>query len=117
MSLNDPTRKQIADRIRQARQMAGLSQGQVARILGLHRPSVSELEAGNRAVSAEELARMATTFDVSVSWLTGTSPERLDVRDDRIELAARELNKLKPDDLQRLLVVLASMRGQQESKQ
>jgi len=48
-------RGQIAERLKEARRLAGLSQGHVARILGLHRPSVSEMEAGNRRVSAEEL--------------------------------------------------------------
>ena len=39
--------------------LGGLSQGQVAKMLGLQRPSVTEIEAGNRAVAAEELARLA----------------------------------------------------------
>jgi DNA-binding XRE family transcriptional regulator len=47
----------IARRLKEARKLAGLSQGQVAKMLGLHRPSVSEMEAGNRRVSADELRR------------------------------------------------------------
>ena len=47
----------IAARVKEARKLAGLSQGHVAKILGLHRPSISEIEAGNRRVSADELAR------------------------------------------------------------
>ena len=42
----------IAERLKAARQLAGLSQGHVAKILGMHRPSISEIEAGNRRVSA-----------------------------------------------------------------
>ena len=38
----------IASRLREARRMAGLSQAQVAKMLGLHRPSITESEAGNR---------------------------------------------------------------------
>ena len=41
----------IAERLREARRLAGVSQGQVAKMLGLHRPAVSEFEAGNRKVS------------------------------------------------------------------
>ena len=68
-------------------------------MLGLHRPSISEIEAGNRRVSAEELTRLAEIYDVSVAWLVGKTPEKIDVEDPRLELAARELTKLKPDDL------------------
>jgi len=90
--------------------MAGLSQAQVAKSLGLHRPSISEAEAGNRRVSAEELAKLADLYDVSVSWLVGEGADKLDIHDDKIQLAARELRKLKPEDLNRLLIILASMR-------
>ena len=109
--LDSSKRAQIAERLREARKLAGLSQVQVAKILGLHRPSVSAMEAANRRVSAEELARLAEVYDVSVAWLLGEAPETLDVHDLRLELAARELSKLKPDDLETLLKLLAAMRG------
>jgi transcriptional regulator with XRE-family HTH domain len=104
-------RNVIAERLKEARKLAGVSQGHVAKILGLHRPSISEMEAGNRRVSADELVRLAEIYDVSVAWLIGEAPETLDAQDPRLELAARELTKLKPDDLERLLKLLAAMRS------
>ncbi len=104
-------RSLIAERLKEARKLAGLSQGHVAKMLGLHRPSVSEIEAGNRRVSADELARLAGIYDVIVAWLLGEAPDTLDAQDPRLELAARELTKLKPDDLDRLLKLLAAMRS------
>jgi transcriptional regulator with XRE-family HTH domain len=104
-------RSQIAERLKEARKLAGLSQGQVAKILGLHRPSISEMESGNRRVSADEIARLAEIYDVNVAWLLGEAPETIDTQDPRLELAARELSKLKPDDLDRLLKLLAAMRS------
>lgn len=104
----------LADRIREARKMAGLSQGQVAKLMGLHRPSVSEIEAGNRRVSADELTQLAELLDVSVAWLVGDAPETVETDDPRIQLAARELKKLKPEDLDRLMRLLASMRDGDE---
>ena len=101
----------IAGRLKEARKLAGLSQGHVAKILGLHRPSISEMEAGNRRVLADELARLAEIYDVGVAWLLGEAPDILDAQDPRLELAARELTKLKPDDLDRLLKLLAAMRN------
>src|SRR5215212_4027001 len=99
----------VAARIRAARKAAGLSQGQVARLLGLQRPSVSEIEAGRRRVTAEEITRLVELFDVDASWLLGEGAEKVDPHDTKLQLAARELQKLKPEDLDRLLTVLASM--------
>lgn len=106
----DPKRAVVASRLREARKLAGLSQGQVAKLLSMHRPTVTEIEAGNRSVNAEELATFAKAYDVSVSWIVGESPDQLGPEDPRLQLAARELSKLKPDDLERLLRLLAAMR-------
>ena len=113
MSAED-RRAEIAARIRDARKLSGLSQGQVARSLGLHRPSVSEIEAGNRRVSAEELTKFAELFDVGVAWLAGEQPAKLDSNDAKLELAARELRRMKPDHLERLLTILASLKEEDE---
>ena len=110
--MSEQTKKAvIAARVREARVAAGLTQGQVATMLGLHRPAVSEIEAGNRSVTADELTRMAELFDVGVAWLAGEGADKVDVSDNKLQLAARELQKLKPDDLERLLKIIASMRG------
>lgn len=100
----------LAGRLREARKLAGLSQGHVAKLLGLHRPSVSEMEANNRRVSADELSRLAALYDVSVAWLLGEAPDALNSADPKLQLAARELSKLKPEDLDRLLKLLAAMK-------
>lgn len=100
-------RVDIANRLRVAREQAGLSQGQVARMLDVHRPTISEIEAGRRKVSAEELARLAKIYGVSVSWLT---KEESEVEDPAVELAARELAKLKKQDLDSVLRLLRTLR-------
>lgn len=115
MKLDSAMRAQIAERLKEARKLAGLSQGQVAKMLGLHRPSISEMEAANRRVSADELAQLAEVYDVSVAWLLGEAPETLEVQDPRLELAARELSKLKPEDLESLLKLLAAMRSESDT--
>lgn len=103
----DSSRSALASRLRAAREQSGLSQGQVAKILGLHRPSVSELEAGRRKVSAEEVSRFAEIYNVSVSWLMN---EQSEVPDPAVELAARELAKLKKEDLDTVLNMLRTFR-------
>ena len=107
MTDKDELRSAIAVRLRAAREQAGLSQGQVARKLEMLRPTISEIEAGRRRVSAEELTRLAELYDVSVSWLTKHESE---VQDPAVELAARELAKLKPEDLENVLQLLRTLR-------
>jgi transcriptional regulator with XRE-family HTH domain len=101
----------IGGRLRAARENAGLSQAQVAKMLNLHRPAISEVEAGNRRVSADELARLAEIYDVSVDWLARGSDEGADPDRDRVELAARELLKLRREDLDRVLGLLETLRS------
>lgn len=108
------SRRLIASRLKEARQLAGLSQGQVAKMMDLHRPSISEIEAGNRRVSADELGRLAEIYDVSISYLTGEAPDTLGLDDPRLQLAARELQKLPAESLEQLLKVLAALRSSEE---
>jgi len=109
MNIKDK-RQLIAARLREARKLSGLSQGQVAKIMELHRPSISEIEAGNRGVSAEELSQLAEIYDVSVGYLLGELPDTMDRDDPRLQLAARELGKLTPEALNSLLRALAAFR-------
>jgi Zn-dependent peptidase ImmA (M78 family)/transcriptional regulator with XRE-family HTH domain len=54
--------KELASRIRDAREAAGLSQEEVATHLDLSRSSVAQMELGNRAVSSLELDRLARLY-------------------------------------------------------
>jgi transcriptional regulator with XRE-family HTH domain len=107
MKDSNAVRSTLAERLRQAREQAGLSQAQVATKLRIHRPSVSEIEAGRRRVSAEELSQLADIYGVSLSWLMQTTTE---LADPAVELAARELAKLKKGDLDRVLDLLRTLR-------
>ena len=110
----EPTdeRMEIAARLRLARSRSGLSQGQVAVLLHLHRPAISEIEAGRRSVAAEELSQLAEIFEVDVDWLLGKpTPDR----SRELELAARELGKLRGDDLDRVLDLLSALRTEKKN--
>lgn len=104
-------REEIGSRLRMAREMAGLSQAQVAAMLSLHRPSVSEIEAGRRKVSAEELSRLAEIYDVKLSWLIDLDIEKNNEDDEKLKLAARELAKLKLKDYNRVIFLLKMLRS------
>ena len=112
----DSRRAAIASRLRTARETAGLSQGQAAKILGVHRPSVTEMESGRRKVSAEELTELARIYGVKVSWLACEDVETPDPDRDRIELAARELSKMKPEDRKRLIELLVALQTEGDTQ-
>jgi transcriptional regulator with XRE-family HTH domain len=113
MAEKEELRFALAIRLRAAREQAGLSQGQVARKLEMLRPTISEIEAGRRRVSAEELSRFADLYDVSISWLIKHESE---VSDPTVELAARELAKLKPEDLDNVLQLLRTLRKAEDGR-
>jgi transcriptional regulator with XRE-family HTH domain len=100
----------IASRLALARKQAGLSQGQVAKMLNLHRPSISEAEAGRRNVTATEITKLAGIYGVSVDWLACADSDSPNLGRDRIQLAARELAKLKKHDLDKVLDLLSALR-------
>ena len=91
--------------------MAGLTQGQVANSLDWHRPTVSEIEAGRRRVSAEELTVLAEMYGVNVPWIVGEEGEDSSLAADRVRLAARELSKLREEDLDRVLQLVQALRA------
>lgn len=113
MSKSSSGKEKVAERLKLARELAGLTQAQVAKMLKMHRPTISEIEAGRRNVSAQELSKFAEIYGVEVSWLSQGKPDDDDIREERVKLAARELNKLKPDDLERVMQLLKALRSEE----
>jgi transcriptional regulator with XRE-family HTH domain len=97
----------IPHRLRLAREQAGLSQGQVAKLLDYHRPTISEIEAGRRKLTADEVATFAKTYGVTSSWLLNETESG---NDPAVELAARELSSLDKEDLDKILRLLRSLK-------
>jgi hypothetical protein len=79
-------------------------------LIRLHRPTISEIEAGRRRVSVEELGEFARIYGVSSAWITGEGASESGASDDRILLAARQLSKLKEKDLDRLMNLIRMLR-------
>jgi transcriptional regulator with XRE-family HTH domain len=109
MATKSDQKSSLANRLREARELAGLSQSQVAKMLDLHRPAISEIEAGRRDVSASELARFAEIYGVSTEWLLGKALEGAR-EDQQLLMAARELSKIGEDDFNRLMKVIRILR-------
>jgi transcriptional regulator with XRE-family HTH domain len=62
----------LARNIRTEREYLGMSQEDVAAVLGVPRPAISAIENGRRKVSSGELSRLATLFGTSSDRLMGT---------------------------------------------
>ena len=62
-------RQDLADRLKRAREDAGLTQQQVADWLEVRRPAIAEIENGDRAVKSSELVRLAALYGRSISWI------------------------------------------------
>jgi transcriptional regulator with XRE-family HTH domain len=103
------SKETVAAKLREARSLAGLSQAQVAHKLGLHRPSISEIEAARRNVTTEELKQLAELYGVTTAWIM--SEESVGSSEKDLVLAARELGKIKEEDLERLMKVITMVRS------
>ncbi len=63
--------RQIAERVSHARALAGLSQAQLAEKLGFNdRQTISTIENGKRAVTAEELVKLASVLGQKLDFFT-----------------------------------------------
>ncbi|MEX0803599.1 MAG: helix-turn-helix transcriptional regulator [Candidatus Binatia bacterium] len=115
MTSNSTQPEAIGERLRWAREQAGLSQGQVARILDYHRPTISQIEAGKRIVRPDEIGRFAEIYGVKEAWILQGETIFDQELDPRIELAARELTKLRQKDLDAILRLIKIMQTQGSS--
>ena len=68
---DDAERKQLGERLRDARKYLGLKQEEVAVYLKIQRTALSDIESGQRRVEALELTRLAKLYQQSVSYFTG----------------------------------------------
>jgi transcriptional regulator with XRE-family HTH domain len=77
--------KKLGTRIKNLREHRGLSQEKLAALMGISRVSLSQVETGDRKISAEEIASLSRTFGV-------TSDVLLDLKKD-IEIVFEEEKK------------------------
>lgn len=54
-------------RLIHGREAAGLSQGKAAELLGVHRPTLSYIEAGNQRLTVEMLLKLCDLYGLNVS--------------------------------------------------
>jgi transcriptional regulator with XRE-family HTH domain len=67
----------LGKRIKEFRDILGMNQETLAEMLGVSRPTISQIENGDRKVCAEELSRLARIFNISVENLLNREKEAL----------------------------------------
>jgi len=68
-------RKVFAFRLRQIRQLKGLSQEELADMAGLHRTYVGSVERSERNISIDNIERLAKALEVDIIELLKEDPE------------------------------------------
>ena len=72
--------KELGKRLRQARESNSMTQGDVAHHLGVSRPTVAQMELGNRTVTGIELSRLAYLFGKDLrSFVVDEIPDQEDM--------------------------------------
>ncbi|MGH3829460.1 MAG: helix-turn-helix domain-containing protein [Pseudonocardiaceae bacterium] len=94
-------RNSLGERLRAAREYLGLSQSDVAEFLGLSRPAVTNMETGNRKVSADELARLARLYHRPYEYFMGEASMEEDITTAALYRATRDLSDHDRDQVLR----------------
>ena len=68
---DDEARRQLGDRLREARKYLGLKQEEVATYLKIPRTALTDIESGQRRVEAIELMRLAKLYRQPIGYFTG----------------------------------------------
>lgn len=94
----DARRIEMGVRLREAREYLNFSQEEVAIVLGVSRPAVTNMESGSRKVEALELDKLSRLYGRNVTYLL--SGEEEVSADDKVAFAARALHGLSGRDLE-----------------
>jgi transcriptional regulator with XRE-family HTH domain len=100
---DEEERRQLGDRLREARKYLGLKQEEVATYLKIPRTALTDIENGQRRVEAIELSRLAKLYRQPVAYFTGEDDASASLPIDVAHLArkAAELSQQDRDELSR----------------
>ena len=83
--------RQLAQRIVKIRKQKGITQVELAKILGVTQSMVSRIELGELRLNGEVIVKLAKLYEVSTDELLGVRP----IEDDRPVISRRWLRRLK----------------------
>lgn len=98
---DEKARRELGDKLREAREYVGYSQDEVASFLHVPRTAVGNMENGQRKVEALELKRLAELYRRSVGYFTGEDAAQSSLPTD-VAALARRAAKLSVKDREEL---------------
>lgn len=99
------TKQTLAERIKKLREDMGLSQEDLASRLGIPRPSISQIESGQRDVSSIELAKLSKIFDISIDELLSEEKVQKEIK------RQSRLPKFNKDKFKQVLIYILEKCG------
>ena len=90
--------KKINESIKEIREELHLSQEYVAKYMNLNRTAISQIELGNRKISAEELKKLSELFAVTTDQLLNGNEEEIPDN-----MFARSFNELDDADKKEIM--------------
>lgn len=106
------TQKQLGQKIKKLREEREFSQEKLAKLIGISRVALSELERGNRSLDALELAKMAKVFELSADELLQN--KKIDTKDlikSKRTVNANKNIKFESEKLRELILYILSKCG------
>lgn len=110
----------FGDRLRQLRKINGITQEQLAEIIGVERSSIGKYEGKSKVVPSDEVkAKIAEYFNVSIDYLMGRTsnpaPPSLDEQLSDIDFAlSGEIRDLSDEEKQDILDYVRFKRSQKK---
>ena len=106
----------LSKRLKEAREYRGFSQEEIAGYLGVPRSAISLIENGSRRVSATELSRLASLYQITMESLTGQNREESEPESVRmVARAAAELSVTDRDEVLRFAQFLRARKSNDQT--
>lgn len=103
-----------SNRFREAREMAGLSAGQAAKYLNFALSDLLKIETGEIKVSDDQMQKLASFYEVDLDWLKDDNLDSNVTYLGNLQIAPRELEKIKPEELPKLLQILSAIKNRRK---
>ena len=90
--------KSLGTRLRETREAEGLTQEDVAKLLGVSRVIITNIESGTRKVSAEELDKFSKIYGRSMDELVHGK-----ITEENVKMFARTFSELSEEDQEEIV--------------
>ena len=101
--------KDLGNRLKEARNKIGIYQEDAAHSMGMSRPTLSAIEAGKRAVTAEEIRKFSSLYQVTTDWILYGDEQKDSERMKRLGAYYQLFMKLNSQEQKEILGIMEKM--------